>query len=197
MWRLGLRTFSRLDRLFPIWNALTSWRRTIFLDSKHRSDLESLILFVSWDIQKWKEATRAVRLVHWRQRKARFATFVTKAATESVNDGGRSSARVPWGRACALTRSTWRLVSSERPSGASLKRVAWPLNEAFGPRLTSPEHLCERPSTFLKSLRRTLANVGTPVMPASLGATVRLLLTSVAQSGFMETNISDRVMPYL
>ncbi|CAL9758772.1 unnamed protein product, partial [Musa acuminata subsp. burmannicoides] len=194
---------SRLDRLFPIWNALTSWRRTIFLDSKHRSikfDLESLILLVSWDIQK-KEATRVIRLVHQRQRKAQSATFATETAVESVNDRGRSSTRVPQRRTCVLARSARRLVSGERLGGASLKRIAWPLNEVLGSRLISPERLCEHPSTYLKSLvtliGRMLANVDTPVMPASLGATVRLLLTSAAQSGFMETNTSDRVMPYL
>ncbi|RWW12805.1 hypothetical protein GW17_00023518 [Ensete ventricosum] len=48
----------------------------------------------------------------------------------------------------ALARIGRRLGSGERPG--SLKRAAWVLIEALGPRLASPERLGERPSAYLK-----------------------------------------------
>ena len=40
----------------------------------------------------------AVGLIRRQQRKARSTASTAEAATESVDGGGRSNARVPWGR---------------------------------------------------------------------------------------------------
>ncbi|RRT60912.1 hypothetical protein B296_00038816 [Ensete ventricosum] len=50
----------------------------------------------------------------------------------------------------ALAQIARRLGSGERPGSASLKRAAWVLIEALGPRLASPERLGERPCAYLK-----------------------------------------------
>ncbi|THU60191.1 hypothetical protein C4D60_Mb07t10050 [Musa balbisiana] len=81
------------------------------------------------------------------------ATTVGARATSSDRDRERQRQRQ---RQQALARSAQRLGSGERPGGACLKRAAWDISEALGPRLASPERLGERPSAFLNHWKKLL-----------------------------------------
>ncbi|THU46726.1 hypothetical protein C4D60_Mb09t07920 [Musa balbisiana] len=79
------------------------------------------------------------------QRQRRAATTAAFASSDSGEQRDRDRKRR---QQRALARSAQRLGSGERPGGACLKRAAWEISEALGPRLASPERLGERPSAF-------------------------------------------------